>query len=336
MLKKSLKQFGVWATSLKRNIFLYARLRLTGFYILMLALIAALYSTALFLSIKHSISEDFEDRFQDVGIRAAAEHKALGRVREEMLLIDLALLSIIGFAGYALAGKTLRPVAKALEDQKRFSSDASHELRTPLAVMKMELEVALKGRDLSAEATRAVFKSNIEEIDRMSALIEDLLLISRGQAKKVVFEKVDLAALIGRLVKKMAPLAEEKRVSLTFSPGAGLVRGNPAFLERMSTNIIHNAVSYTPAGGRVDVEVRSEKDGVLFCVSDTGVGIAPENLPKVFDRFHRDGNAGETRGTGLGLSIVKEIVRLHNGDLRIESEPGSGTKVFVTIPECRA
>jgi len=315
---------------------LYARLSLTRYYILTLALIAALYSTALFYALKDSISEDFEETFQNETVRAAAQKKALDKVREEILLVDLALLGGVGLLSYALAGRTLKPVAKALEDQKRFSSDASHELRTPLAVMKMDLEVALKSRELTVEEARAVLRSNLEEIDRMAALVEDLLLVSRGQAKKIAFEKVDLAALAGRVVERMRPLAGEKGLSLSFPPGQGTVRGNPALLERMATNIIQNAISYTPSGGRAEVLVAAEKSGVLFRVSDTGAGIAPENLARVSDRFHMNGKTEGTRGAGLGLSMVKEIAGLHGGTLRIESELGAGTKVFVTIPEYRA
>ncbi len=170
----------------------------------------------------------------------------------------------------------------------------------------------------------------------MSALVEDLLLVSRGQAKKIAFEKVDLSDLAGRMVEKMLPLAGAKKIALSFSPGSGLVNGNRAFLERMVSNIVYNAISYTPAGGSAEVGVKTGKDGVLFRVSDTGVGIARGNLPRVFDRFHGDGSRGEARGTGLGLSIVKEIVALHKGGLRIESEPGAGTTVFITMPRFKA
>jgi signal transduction histidine kinase len=223
-----------------------------------------------------------------------------------------------------------------VQSHKSLLAYTSHELRTPLTVIKTELEVALKSRDISPQQARSIFMSNLEEINRMSALIEELLLVSRGQAKKMALERVDLAAMAIRLIEKMRPLAEEKKVSLSVSPGAGIVLGNPAFLERMAVNIIHNAISYTPPGGRAEVQVSTVKKGVLFCVSDTGIGIAPENIRKVFDRFHRGGDTGGSHGSGLGLSIVKEIAGLHKGAVTIESEPARGTKVSVTIPAYRA
>jgi signal transduction histidine kinase len=336
MKKNYSKRFAAWATGLKRNLFLYARLRLSVLYLLAMMLVVGIYSAALFFSLRANIIDDFEDRFKQEDVRAQAVVSTINILEDKIVLADALVLGLMGVLSFLLAGMTLKPIAAALEEQRKFSSDASHELRTPLTVMKTELEVALKSRELTAAGARDIFSSNLEEINRMSALIEDLLLVSRGQARKMPFEKVDLAALAVRLVEKMRPLAEEKSVSLSFLPGSGLVRGNPAFLERMATNIIHNAVSYTPAGGRAEVGVRTGKSGVLFCVSDTGVGIAPENLPRVFDRFHRGGNAGESHGTGLGLSIVKEIAGLHGGILRIESAPGAGTKVFVTFPEYRA
>jgi signal transduction histidine kinase len=305
-------------------------------YLLAMMLVVGVYSTALFFSIKANIVDDYEDRFKDPGVRAHALASTLNIVEDRIALADALVIGLAGLLSYMLAGRTLRPIAKALEDQRKFSSDASHELRTPLTVMRTELEVALKGRDLSAPQAREIFASNLEEINRMSALVEDLLLLSRGQARKMVFEKVDLAALAVKAAEKLAPLAEKKGVALACLPGAGAVSGNPAFLERMAVNIIHNAISYTPEGGRAEVGVAADAGGVLFSVSDTGVGITPENLPKVFDRFHKDGSAGRSQGTGLGLSIVKEIAGLHNGTVRIESEPGKGTKVFVRLPAWRA
>jgi signal transduction histidine kinase len=308
---------------------LYARLRLSALYMLAMILVVGLYSSALFFSLKSNIIEDFEDRFEQVDVRSKAVTSTIKLLEEKIILADALVLGLMGILSYILAGMTLKPIAVALEEQRKFSSDASHELRTPLTVMKTELEVALKGPELSAPAARGIFISSLEEIGRMSALIEDLLLISRGQARKVAFERVDLGALAARLAGKLSPLAAEKKVSLSFSSAGGTVAGQVSFLERMVTNIIHNAISYTPAGGSVAVAVGTEKNEVLFSVSDTGVGIATERLAHIFDRFNKDG----CRGAGLGLSIVKEIVKLHEGAIRVESSPGAGTKILISIPK---
>ncbi|MCX5792321.1 MAG: ATP-binding protein [Elusimicrobia bacterium] len=335
MKKNYLKRFAAWATGLKGNIFLYARLRLSALYLLAMLLVVGVYSTALFFSIRANIIEDFEDRFEQVDVRSKALVRTLDILEEKIILADTAVLGLMGLLSYLLAGMTLKPIAVALGEQRKFSSDASHELRTPLTVMKTELEVALKSRELSAAQARGIFASSLEEINRMSALIEDLLLISRGQAKKAVLEKLDLAAVAGAVVEKMRALAEEKNIALFFSPGKGLVRGERRFLERMAINITQNAISYTPAGGKVAVEVKTGNGIVLFAVRDTGVGIAPEHLSHVFDRFYKAAGFHESGGTGLGLSIVKEIVRLHNGDILLNSLPGKGTEVIVTLPEFR-
>ena len=329
MTRNYSKRFAAWATGLKGNLFLYARLRLSALYLLAMVLVVGLYSTALFFSLRSNIIEDFEDRFDQVDVRSKAVRSTINLLEEKIILADTLVLGLMGLLSYLLAGLTLKPIAVALEEQRKFSSDASHELRTPLTVMKTELEVALKGPELSVPAVRGIFMSNLEEIGRMSALIEDLLLVSRGQAKKIAFEKVDLGALAARLAEKLSPLAAEKKVSLSFSSSGGTVCGQASFLERMVTNIIHNAISYTPAGGSVAVAVGTKRNEVLFSVSDTGVGIEPERLGCIFDRFNKDG----CRGTGLGLSIVKEIVKLHEGVIRVESRPGAGTKFFVTLPE---
>jgi signal transduction histidine kinase len=330
-MKNYSRLFAAWATGLKGNIFLYARLRLSALYMLAMILVVGLYSTALFFSLRSNIIEDFEDRFVQADARSKAIENTISLLEEKMILADALVLGLMGVLSYILAGKTLRPIAVALEEQRKFSSDASHELRTPLTVMKTELEVALKSPELSAPAARGIFISNLEEIGRMSALIEELLLVSRGQAKKIAFEKTDLGALAARVTGKLAALAEEKGVPLSFSSSGGAVLGQVSFLERMATNVIHNAISYTPAGGRVAVAVGTEGNAVVFSVSDTGVGIEPERIPSIFDRFNKAGG----RGAGLGLSIVKEIVKLHKGAIRVDSKPGAGTKVLITIPECR-
>lgn len=332
MKKNYSKQFAAWATGLKGNIFLYARLRLSALYLFAMVLVVGLYSTALFFSLRSNIVEDFEDRFEQIDVRSKAVKGTIDLVEEQIVLADAVVLGLMGVLSYILAGMTLKPIAVALEEQRKFSSDASHELRTPLTVMKTELEVALKSPEITAGEARGIFVSNLEEISRMSALIEDLLLVSRGQAKKIAFEKVELGALAARITEKLSPLAAEKNIALSCSSAGGSVSGQASFLERMATNIIHNAISYTPAGGSVAVAVGPEKDGVLFSVSDTGVGIEPERMRCIFDRFNKDG----CRGTGLGLSIVKEIVKLHDGAIRVESEPGAGTKFFITLPEYKA
>jgi signal transduction histidine kinase len=297
-----------------------------------MVLVVGLYSSALFFSLRSNIIEDFEDRFEQIDVRSKAVTGTIKLVEEQIILADALVLGLMGILSYILAGMTLKPIAVALEEQRKFSSDVSHELRTPLTVIKTELEVALKSPGITAAEAKTIFNSNLEEISRMSALIEELLLVSRGQAKKITFEKVDLGALTARLTEKLSPLADEKKVSLSFSSTGGTVCGQVSFLERMVTNIIHNAISYTPAGGSVAVAVGTKNNWVLFSVSDTGVGIAPERLDCIFDRFNKDG----CRGTGLGLSIVKEIVKLHKGVIRVDSKPGAGTRFLITIPEYRA
>ncbi len=218
----------------------------------------------------------------------------------------------------------------------QFSADASHELRTPLTILRGEVEIGLRG-DRSAAEYRDILVSNLEEIERMSKIVSDLLLLSRSDMGQEVLsrESVDLRELVQELINQLAMLAEQKNIVLTgdIRP-VPLVLGDKLRLRQMAANLVANAIRYTSEGGRVNVRLEGVAEGVKLVVEDTGIGIPKADLPRIFDRFYRVDKARsrEEGGSGLGLSIVKWIVDAHHGDITVESVVDEGTIFTVVLP----
>jgi heavy metal sensor kinase len=221
---------------------------------------------------------------------------------------------------------------------KRFTADASHELKTPLTILRGEVEVGLKKRRALKEYQR-ILHSNLEEIHRMSRIVEDLLILSRADMGELTMEReeMELASLAREVWEDLQILAQEKGVQLKFiGDGSTKVEGDPLFLRQLILNLTENGLKYTPPGGEVALTVEGDRDqGVArILVSDTGVGIAPKDQKRVFDRFFRADKARsrETGGTGLGLSICQWIARAHEGQIVVASKVGKGSTFTVTLP----
>jgi two-component system sensor histidine kinase CiaH len=257
-------------------------------------------------------------------------------LRWQILVIDGVIVVAIGGLGYWYARRTLRPIRENVAAQKRFLADASHELRTPLAIMKTEFEVALRQRPPEEEAARTL-ESGLEEVDRMSDIVQDLLTLSRIDARqeKLDFTFLDLAALAERCVEKLRPLAERRDVRLAGrAEGPITVSGDAAHLERALLNVLRNAVEHSHSGGLVELDARSSDGWAVLEVRDGGEGIAAADLPHIFDRFYRSDEARSRRsgGSGLGLAITRWIVERHRGSVSAASELGQGTTIRLSLP----
>jgi heavy metal sensor kinase len=227
----------------------------------------------------------------------------------------------------------LARLEQSFEQLRRFTSDASHELRTPLTSIRSVGEVALQ-KDGSREHYRDTIGSMLEEVNRLTALVDSLLTISRADAGRIqlhptVFSAMDLAREAAGLFEV---LLDEKGQQLTVDGLEGVnVAGDRVFLRQALVNIIHNAVKYSPLGGAISVKVVSESTGnVRLEVADSGPGIAPENTGKIFDRFYRidESRSRDLGGAGLGLSIARWAVEAHGGNIRLLSTEGHGGCVF--------
>lgn len=223
-----------------------------------------------------------------------------------------------------------------LERERRFTADAAHELRTPLTILKGELEVALR-RERPAAAYRHVLVSMAQEVDRLVRLSEDLLTLARADAGAIPLQSVPvpLDELARWVEQRFCAMAERKGVVLQIQPATpGAVLGDPDRLRQLLTNLVDNAVTYTPSGGSVRVGWGCDAGEAHVTVVDTGCGIATEDLPHLFERFYRADRARvrTTGGSGLGLAIVEWIVTAHGGRIQVNGGPGRGTAVTVWLP----
>jgi len=229
----------------------------------------------------------------------------------------------------------LARLERSFATARQFSADAAHELRTPLTILQGELEVALRTTPPEAEYA-ATCRSCLEEVRRLSALIEDLLFLARADADAVTLpgEPVDLAALAEDAAPGLHALAERAAVTLTISPPtkALMVRGSAPLLFRALFNLGDNAIKYAGAGRTVIISASDEGEAAVLSVCDTGPGIAAAEQERIFDRFYRGDPARGRGGSGLGLPLTRSIVRLHGGDISVESSPGQGTCFRVRLP----
>ena len=226
----------------------------------------------------------------------------------------------------------------AFERQKQFTSDASHELRTPLAVMRADIEITLR-RERGKEEYQRVLTSNLEEIVRLSRLVEDLLMLARADAGKVELkcEPMDLDDLCRKMTEYILPLADQRDQTLTYHQPQGkvIINADMHRIKQLLLNLLDNAIKYTEQRGSIILGLKTEGDEAVLTVSDSGRGIPPEDLPHIFDRFFRRSAKTSDRsasGFGLGLSIVKWIVDSHAGKIVAQSEPGKGTTFIVRLP----
>lgn len=224
----------------------------------------------------------------------------------------------------------------SFKEIKRFSADVAHEIRTPLCAMKGEAELLLK-RPHPIEEYQEALERFSEQFDRLNRLTSDLLLLARFEARSELehFEKLNLGDLLQGLAELFDALAEEKGIKLESSTADGaLILGDKTLLQQCFANLFHNAIQYTPGGGKVTVECFIEGPWVMVTLEDTGIGIPQHDLPHVFERFYRveKSRSRDTGGSGLGLSISKKILESHRGTIRIESIWGQGTKVEVKLP----
>ena len=214
----------------------------------------------------------------------------------------------------------------------QFSADLAHELRTPIAVLRGEAEGAItKPRTL--EQCREVRESSLEEMQRLSAMIDNLLFLARAETiGSIERQFFDGRAAIEKVREFYEALSEEQGVELN-SKGEGQVYAEPVLFRRALINLITNALRFTPSGGCVTLSLQHGDGASEIAVADTGCGISSQHLPKVFDRFFRGDAPRSSQGSGLGLSIVRSIMQIHDGNVSVQSKVGHGTVVTLKFPD---
>src|SRR6266566_3675543 len=235
---------------------------------------------------------------------------------------------------------SLNRMMERLEDAfhhiNRFSADAAHEIRTPLAIIRGELENALQLPEISVEL-RETIGSALEEAERLSRIVEQLLEMSRLEAGEILVERTrfDFTEMTRTTVDQMRLLAEEKSLELRFESTKPVeFEGDPLRLKQIVVNLVDNAIKYTPPGGSVSVSTFPQDGRVVLEVADTGIGVPKEATSQIFDRFFRVDKARSRPlgGTGLGLAIVKSICTAYNGSVTVRSAEGTGAIFRIELP----
>jgi heavy metal sensor kinase len=231
--------------------------------------------------------------------------------------------------------ETLGRVENAVGEMRQFSTALAHELRTPIAALRGEIELASMKAD-AGDAYRRTAASQLEELDKLKRLIDQLLTLARAEAGQIPLarERVDLGPLVASVVEQVEAVAQAQNLELVCQISDDIVvEGDAGWLERLLLNLLDNAFKFTPSGGRIVVQL-SAQDGVAqLDVRNTGVGMTPDVLPHVFERFYRGDPARSStnQGVGLGLSLVKWIAERHNATIEAVSQPGRGSVFSLRI-----
>jgi two-component system OmpR family sensor kinase len=228
-------------------------------------------------------------------------------------------------------------IERSIEAQRRFTSDAAHELRSPLSRLRAELEITLRRPRDTGEYEESL-GSCLEEVVRLSRLTEQLLVLARldaGDALAAAPEPVALAPILEEAIRRLYPDTRQRRLDVALGAAPGLsVRIAPEAASLVVTNLLENAVKFSPPGGRVTVDARADGAEAIVAVSDSGPGIAADDVPRIFERFFRGAaaRASEAPGVGLGLAISRTIVEEYGGRIAVESRPGGGATFSVRLP----
>lgn len=319
-----------------------ATLKLTAWYLGILMIISILFSAAIYEINFHEVNVRLENLQNGLSInrtlkvstgvyingndlRQEESEAAAHQMILSLLYINAIIFVAGGLGSYWLARRTLRPIEEAHEAQSRFTSDASHELRTPLAAMKAEIEVSLRGGTISSSEARELLESNLEEVNKLIALSEMLLNMSRLDYDRLDKKSIDMPALLDEVLKAFP----RKRFDVMARKKATAV-GDKAALAELMTILIENAIKYSPERSKISIRIFEKMGRFGFEITNKGT-IAAKDLEHVFERFYR-GDLSRTlsseNGYGLGLALAKKIVEIHAGDIHVFTK---GEKVTFTV-----
>lgn len=339
-----------------------ARIKLTSWYLLIIMCISVSFSAVIYRVLTFEM-----DRFaqrQQVRIERQLENRELfpeppkpvsgtiqqflafdpdiinetkHRLQIQLIAINIAIVGIAGALGYVLAGKTLKPIADMLDEQRRFVSDASHELRTPLTALKSSMEVALRDQQFTTEEARTIMKDNIQDVNTLQKLTDQLLELARIEMNghKKHYQVVNIRTVIDQAVKRIAPIAARQAINIESQSVSIAVLGDSTALVDCCIVLLDNAIKYSPKHTTVHISAITRGNDVNIAVRDHGIGINETDIPHIFDRFYRADSARsktKTTGYGLGLSIAKKIIEEHSGTISVTSSIRKGSTFIITLP----
>jgi two-component system, OmpR family, sensor histidine kinase CiaH len=313
-----------------------ARLRLTAWYLLILAIIVALLSFVLYrlllLTQEAELGAVHSPAYHPL-VRTFARDQVV--LAYQIVAVDIGVLLLAAAGAYLLAGRTLRPIQEAMERQRRFAAAASHELRTPLTALQGNLEVALLN-PRRREEYEQLLREAVEDAERLSQLVRDLTLLARPEAdgSALRLEPMDLRDPTRAATKDVELLVAGKGQQVETDLDVPLpIQGDLLKLRQVFVNLLENASRYTPERGRICLAGRREHGHAVVEVRDSGAGIAADDLPHLFEPFFQADKARSNADhVGLGLSLASWIVRAHGGEIKATSQVGVGTVFTVSLP----
>jgi two-component system sensor histidine kinase CiaH len=332
------------------SLFRSALFKLTAVYVGLVMALSIAFSFMLYRLAVNELRTGFQNQYirwlteyQPYGLRqpgnpatelAARSH----HIYAELVYFNILVLILTAIASYLLARRTLRPIERAHEQQKRFTADVSHELRTPLTALTMDTEVSLMDKKAPAAELRKTLHGNLEEAERMKTLINNLLQLASLEANQLrtEFTQLNVKDIAKNAIKVVERLADSKHIKFTTNLHDGTVAGDGPSLTQLFVILLENAVKYSPENSTVRVATSTHGRSVRFIVEDEGPGIPADALPHVFDRFYRADEARvspkQTNGFGLGLSLAKLIADLHGAEIVLSSSVDKGTRALVRLP----
>jgi signal transduction histidine kinase len=338
------------------DVFHSARLKLTAFYFAILVVFCLLLTFGVREFTAHELArgdvaqrgaahrifveyEQVNPAFGPYGDRyfARSQQSQSDAIRQHLnrdfLLLDLALLALGAVLSYWYAGRTLRPIEEAHEQQKRFTSDASHELRTPLASMKLENEVFLRQKEFTPAEARDQITSNLEEVERLEKLATNLLSLSRYEKGDMSHAPVVVGELVQAAIDQIRRNKEARKVTFVQDIVGATVDVNRDSMIELLAILLDNAVKYGPNDGKVEITGSMQGDEYVVTVRDHGQGIADADLPHMFERMYRGDKARSSKvsGHGIGLSLAKQIAEANEATLEAGNAPGGGAIFTLTL-----
>lgn len=313
-------------------IFRRATLRLTITYTVVQLALFAIFALAIYLFVTGSFDVEALPKGGD-----AADPEVI-LLRNGLIIFYGCLLIIIPVSSWLMARAALHPIKESFERQRAFIDGASHEMRTPLSVIQGELELALSRARTGAQYRESI-GSALEATLGLSRLSDELLRLSGASREDLAstFERVGIDTVVDSAIAQTVGAASAAGVSvMPVRDGALAINGASALLVRAVSNVLENAIKFSPTGGTVTVTTSNEATQVLVRVSDAGVGMSTEETKRALERFWRADAARSTPGHGLGLALVDQILTAHGGTVSINSTLGSGTTVTMGFPEPRS
>jgi signal transduction histidine kinase len=340
-------------SAIQNNMFYSARIKLTFWYLVIIMIITGLFSIAFYRAATYEVErvirrleytqqthgyilrgrQLFEYELPDETLEELKKSKQ--QLQSLLIFINGGILVISGAAAYILAGRTLAPIQKMIDDQEQFVSSASHELRTPIATLRAEMEGSLLEKHISDQRARELIRSNLEELGVLQELSNNLLRIAQvhNLNDEQILKQISLQEILLHAEKKVMPLAKQKQIQITAQTKKMIIRGDKASLVEVFVILLDNAIKYSPKKSTIQIKIRKKLKSVIITIVDQGAGISKNDMLHIFDKFYRaDKSRSKQDGYGLGLSIARSIVEKHEGTISVTSKIGIGSTFTVSLP----